>query len=370
MSLDPVIAAELIKLESKYTYRSEEVYYFNVHRPASLVRQLQHRTEEFDDTVVPAIFEHALHEKVYHHEVFTNMGTGHIIVFVQTGSGRDLVLRANHALTTPEYYMDWEREIASQFEAIGVHSVPILYSDTSRQFFPFDYQIIEKLSGKDLELEWEGTQDNYNQLSFDLGQIFAKQYQLPATGWGRWTKDATGQIVGALPSHHDYLTAYLDHDLEFITFFKFISSADSNRLHAYFNSPDITSLFADTTQGYYMHHDLPDHNVRYDNHKIISIFDWENAVVFDPICDLGAVPTWKSHYPREKQFIDGFISELGHKPANLEAKIAVYLLRTMLWKIQFALKGNRLSARHINLFEEALIRNGLSEVTILGQPSN
>lgn len=369
MSLDPVLEAKLLELESKYTYRSEDIYYFNVHRPASLVRRLQHRTEEFDPNIVPSVFKQSLGEGVDFQEVFTNMGTGHIIVFVKTTSGKDLVLRANHALSTPEYYMDWEKTITARFEAIGIHSVPILASDTSRQYFPFDYQIIEKLPGRDLELEWEGSQSNYNELSFELGKIFAKQYQLPGTGWGRWTKDKTGQIVGAKSSHHDYLIAYLDHDLEFISFFNFLSQDDSEKIKNYLNSPNIYSLFANTTQGYFMHHDLPDHNVRYLDNKILSIFDWENAVVFDPICDLGAVPTWKSHYPREKQFIDGFVAELGKKPDNLEIKISVYLLRTMLWKIQFALKGNRVNARHINLFEEALIRNGLSEIKILGQPS-
>lgn len=368
MSLDPNIEAKIVEIESRYEYKSDDVFYFVAHRPTSLVRKLQHRIENFDTNIVSEIFN-KINEKVEYFEVSNNWGTGHIITFVRTKSNKELVLRTNYALTEPEYYMDWEKDIVKKYNSVGINSVPIIKTDTSRKEFSFDYQIVERLPGKDLELEWEGEQDNYTKLSFELGQIFAKQYQLPADGWGRWKKDSKNNIIGAKSSHHDYLTAYLEHDLEFITLFKFVSEDDVDIIRNYFASKNLKSLFSDTTQGYYMHHDLADHNVRYEDSKILSIFDWENAVVFDPICDLGAVPTWKSHYPREKLFIDGFISEIGYKPANLENKIAVYLLRTMLWKIQFALKGNRLSSRHINLFEEALIRNGLSEIKILGQPN-
>lgn len=74
---------------------------------------------------------------------------------------------------------------------------------------------------------------------------------------------------------------------------------------------------------------------------------------------MGSAPTWTTHHPREDKLIEGFIAELGRAPDNLKEKIAIYFLRTMIWKAQFALKGKRLGEKHVRLTKEALSRNGL-----------
>jgi aminoglycoside phosphotransferase (APT) family kinase protein len=42
------------------------------------------------------------------------------------------------------------------------------------------------------------------------------------------------------------------------------------------------------TKSYLIDNDLPDHNVTVneDKTRISAIYDWENAVIFDPICEL------------------------------------------------------------------------------------
>ncbi len=349
---------KLARLESKYTFVSDDIYYYNAHRPASIVKRLQNRTQEFDAQVVPEIFSHSLHEKIVTYEVSNYFGTGHIIVFVKTKSGKKLVLRATHALEEPEKYVELEQDIINRYKKAGVPSVEILASDASRRYFPFDYQIMLPLSGKDLELEWEGNQDQYDALSFELGKFIARQYQIPGEGWGRWKRDKDGTVRGAKSSHHAYLTAYLDHDLEVISLFDVIGDSGCKQLLEYFSSKNLQDLFKHTTP-HFVHHDIADHNIRYSGSRILSLYDWENAVVFDPISDLGSAPTWKTHYPREQKLREGFVAELGFKPDNLDMKADVYFLRTMLWKTQFALKGQRLGSRHISLLEDAIKRNGL-----------
>ncbi|MEI8092492.1 MAG: hypothetical protein WCG98_10475 [bacterium] len=44
----------------------------------------------------------------------------------------------------------------------------------------------------------------------------------------------------------------------------------------------------------------------------------------------------------------------------LDEKIALYFLRAIVWKMPMAIKGKKLSSRHIKLFNEALQDNGLS----------
>lgn len=279
---------------------------------------------------------------------------------MRTKSGKDFVLRATHALDVPEKYMDMEKEVVEMYRRLGIPSTEIVTSDASRKDFPFDYQIMLPLTGKDMESEWEGSKEDYDSMSFDLGRMIALQYQIPGTGWGRWRRNERGEIVGAKKTHKDYLIAYLDHDLEVLDLFHLTDASGIETLRAFFESGDMGSLFADATTSYFVHHDIADHNIRYTGNQIVALYDWENAVIYDPISDLGSAPTWKTHYPREEKLVGGFLAELGSKPDNLEAKIAVYFLRTMLWKIQFALKGRRLNARHIELLRDALQRNRLA----------
>lgn len=48
------------------------------------------------------------------------------------------------------------------------------------------------------------------------------------------------------------------------------------------------------------------------------------------------------------------MNELGlEMPKYFKEKIAIYFLRTMLWKMCFAIKGKKLKERHINLANQA-----------------
>lgn len=352
-------AKELENLEKKYTFHSDDIYYYGAHRPAVLVNRLKRRTEEFNVNLIPEVFLKALNEKVISYEVSSYFGTGHVIVFVKTKSGKGLVLRATHAMEEPEKYIDMEKEVIDMYKNVGVPSTEIIFSDATRQNFPFEYEIMLPLEGKDLEIEWAGSQGDYDSLSFELGRMLARQYQLEGEGWGRWKRNDNGEIMGAKLSHHDYLTAYLDHDLDVLELFALISSTDRHKLEEYFSSPNLRSLFSDSIKSYFVHHDVADHNIRYIKRKIVALYDWENAVLFDPISDIGSAPTWKTHYPREQLLRNGFLAEIGYKPDNFEVKADVYFLRTMLWKLQLALKGQRLSIRHLELFTDAMRRNGI-----------
>jgi|GEM_PF-520121 len=355
----PFPAKELEELESTFSFASNEIYYYNTHRPTALVQKLQNRNDEFDPNLVPRIFESALHEQLETYQISKFMGTGHVIYFARTKSGKDLVLRATHGLPSPELYMEMEQWVIARYKEVGINSVEILTSDAGRKEFEFDYQIMRPLPGKDPEVEWEGSQEDYDQLSFNLGRMIARQYSLPAKGWGRWIQK-NGQVEGALKSRSEYLNAYIEHDLGVLRLFDVINEQAADTLRVYFKSKDVEDLFSDTTQGYFIHHDVADHNIRYRGSEVVALFDWECAVVCDPVSDLAAAPTWKVQYPREKKLTDGFIAELGTIPDNLESKVAVYLLRTMLWKVAFALKGKRLAEKHVRFLRDAIARCGLS----------
>jgi hypothetical protein len=57
--------------------------------------------------------------------------------------------------------------------------------------------------------------------------------------------------------------------------------------------------------------------------------------------------------------VQGFVDELGYEPLNLHKKMAVYFMRKMIDKVQFALRGERLQQKHIELFKKGLEQLGL-----------
>lgn len=109
----------------------------------------------------------------------------------------------------------------------------------------------------------------------------------------------------------------------------------------------------DIKHGSLVHHDLADHNFMHEGDRITGIFDWENAVIGDPILDLASCPTWKTHYPREEKLIEGYTS-VRALPEHFQEKMHVYRLRTMIWKMVFAVRNNMLNQARRQRFLDAL----------------
>jgi aminoglycoside phosphotransferase (APT) family kinase protein len=343
-------------------YNSNEIYYFNAHRSSEDVLALQKRykmfMEKYGSKVVVEIIEKILNTKVLKIKQDGNFGTGHVIFFVETEKG-EFVFRANVGVLESEFYMDLEKDFNKIYEHANIPVGKVLYSDTSRNVYDFDFQIMEVLPGKDLETEWAGIQEDYDKISFELGQIVARQYKAPVKGWGRFLNQK--DLQGTKENAFEYLIAYLNYDLEVILKAGILSEIQVAEIRNFFAKSKF--IFDNLDQSYLVHHDLADHNIRYFEDRIVAIFDWENAVAFDPVSELGSAPTWVCHYSRKEKMIQGFIFEMKELglviPEFFEEKIAIYSLRTMIWKVAFRVKGNNLPQRHLLFLKQALQDCGL-----------
>lgn len=351
---------QLRELDARYSFHPDEVNYFNVHRPKSLILKLQQRHALFDESVVQPIIERNFNKQVATFEVLTRAGTGHVITVVNTKDGEHIVLRTNMFLEFPEEYMEFEKYFVSHFKSLGIPVVNVYYADVSRKVYPFDYQIMDVLPGRDLGADWEGSREDYESICEQQGRYIAKLFRVPAQGWGRIKKDEKGNLYGIKSSLHEHLVTYLEHDLEVITLFGILSEHEISRIKNYFYSDTVTHILRSATS-HLIHNDPSDLNMRYEGDKLVAIFDWEHAIMFDPVSELGIAPTWKSAYPKKDAMIRGFLTELGEIPEYFEERMNIYFLRKMLDKVAFALKGERLSIRHLELLREGLQRNGLSE---------
>jgi aminoglycoside phosphotransferase (APT) family kinase protein len=336
-------------MPGKFDFDSDSIYYFNAHRSKELVLALQKRYENFDDSIIAKLAKDALGCKVERIEPNSNFGTGHLIYIVHTNRGK-VVFRGNRYLEKSEHYMALEETMADAYRSVGIPTNVMLYTDVSRTKVPFDYQFMELLPGRDLEDEFDGTKEDYDAISYRLGELVALQYKVPVKGWGRF--EVSDELVGVRKTAFEYVMAYVDHDLEVMAEHGLIAQSGADEILKYIQNskPMLDKL----TQAYLVHHDIADHNIRYQEDKVMAIFDWENAVAFDPLSEIGSAHTWVCHYPRREHMTRGFLAKLGYTPDDYDARVSLYYLRTMLWKSAFALRGERFSERHYGLLRQAV----------------
>lgn len=344
---------------SKREYGSEDIYFYNVHRPAHTILQLQRKYDIFNtlkDQVIWDIFQKHGYTVTNIKRNENNYGTGHVIYFVETDKG-EFVYRGNIWLPDPEYYMSLEKQFTALAEKAHFPTWKIVAADSSRKEYDFDYQIMEILPGACLKTEWTWTKEQYDALSYDLGWFATLAYDMPVKGWGRFKNDTT-RLQGSKNIPFEYLSAYLDYDLAVIKKYNVFSEHACTRIEDYFKS--VKPIINEQQQSYLIHHDMVDHNVRYskDLFKVLAIYDWENAVAFDPIASFNTL-TWQCHHPRWDMMKKWFRDKLWYTPKYFDKKIAIYILRTMLWKLSFALKGERFNEKHKKLMNTAFEMNDL-----------
>lgn len=343
-------------------YQSDDIYYFNAHRPTELILRLQQRYDEFNsikEKVIPEIFARHGYTVKEIHTKEGNFWTWHVIYFVTTTDDHRYVYRANVGLNEPEYYMWLEKDFITLAEKVHFPTGKVIVADSSRQYYDFDYQILELLPGLEVRTERDGSKEQYDSISYQLGHYAALEYQMPVQWWGRFIA-WSAHLQGAKQTAFDYLTTFLDYDLDFMNREEILSPEASQIIREHFDWSK--NMINKQQQSYLVHHDLVDNNTRYDkeSYKILAIYDRENAVAFDPISELGSVATRKSHYPRAEIMRQWFLDTLGYTPDDFDAKIALYFLRTILWKIPLAIKSQKLTDRHKQLMNTALAHNNLS----------
>lgn len=356
---------DILKLEQNVSFDPNDVYYYNAQRSIELVLQLQNRHSNFKEQDVYDIFRESGIDNIEKITLNTSKGAGHIIAFVDTKDKHTYVYRQTFGLPTPESYMLFEKDIVEKYKSLDIPSVDILASGSKPWF---EWQIMEVLPDQNLK-EVPCTQAEYDNLSLQIWEIIAKQYHLPHEWWGRIFKDKNNDLRWCKDTHHAHLTAYLWYDLDVMGLSQIVDEASIALLKNHIAGAKTQKMFANT-KSYLIDNDLPEHNVTVNKEKtkITAVYDRENAVIFDPICELWSLPTRVSQYPKKEKLKEWFWSYLNKSNiwdnvdiSSFDEKIAVYFLRTMLWKMPLAIKGNKLLPRHLEVFEEALRDNELDD---------
>jgi hypothetical protein len=324
-----------------------DIFYPVAHRTDAEIAALKNRYESFDASIIPDVFREHRFTAVSWIKP-TSWGTSHVVFIVTVKElAIPLILRANIGYGSPEIYMLVEKLLTDKVSSLGIPVNKILGVDISRKKFAFDFQIQEQLVGKDVEDHFDGSQESYDALSFQLGSYIAQWGRLSFEGFGRF--DET--LKGTKRSMYDYIIVQLDADIQFLVTAGIVSMSQGGALRKIFDTyKDVMSVATSTL----VHYDLADHNIMLDgNQTITGIFDWEAAVTGDPMLDLASAPTWKTHFPRDQKLIEGYQS-VRRLPDLYEEKINIYRLRTMIWKMVYAIRAGIINSDRKNKFDAAV----------------
>ncbi len=336
-----------------------DIYYRHAHRSQEEIDIIKKRYELFDDSVMPAIFKAALGFTAISWERPDSYGTTHVIYIVSVKEQKDpLIFRAIVGITKPEIEMKTEQLITDQVRTLGVPVNKIIYVDISRRTFPFDFHIQEVMLGEDIEDHFNGTKEEYDHMSFVLGTHIAAFDQLSFDKYGLFDEHEAlnEKLVGTKQSFFDYIITRLDEDIQFIRDNAVVTTKQADEMRTSF---DTYKPVINIAKGTLVHHDLADHNIMYLDGKITGIFDWDRAVIGDPVLDLASCPTWKTHYPREEKLIEGYCS-VHDLPDHFWDKMHIYRLRTTIWKMVFAVRAGILNDTRRQRFIDALTPFGIA----------
>ena len=331
-----------------------DIYYTVAHRSQREIDSFKTRYEDFDQSVIPAIFENDLNLSVTQVRRSESWGSSHVIYYVQTKEkAEELVFRANLGVNPrPEIVMLVEQLVTDQVAAIGVPTNRVLQVNISRQNYPFDYQIQEKIVGNELEDHFHGTQEEYDAMSYELGILIAKLGELTYEKFGKFDEQVIQKEIlqGTKDNFYDYLITCLGSDLEYLRKAEILTKKQTDQVEKIFvGYKEITQV----GRGVLVHHDLADHNIMFADNKITALFDWEACVVGDPVLDLASCPTWRTHYPRKEKLLAGYRS-IRELPDNFQDKWDLYTLRTMLWKMVYAIRMDIVTDARVAKFKTAL----------------
>lgn len=333
---------------------THDIFYPVAHRSDKEIAALKRRYDVFDTAVIPSLVRESIDMTAVSWNKPESWSTSHVIYIVTVKErARPVVLRANIGWGEPERYMQVEKLITDQVASTGVPVNRILHVDVSRSEYPFDFQIQDMLEGADIERAFHGTRTEYDQLSFDLGAAIARWGTLKYDKFGRFDPDIAtqGTLIGTKSSMYEYMLVRLDEDIRYLADAEVVPVKLADPVRALFDTYKSVMTVASPTLVQY---DLADHNIMFDGEKTITgIFDWEAAVAGDPVLDLASAPTWKTFYPREEKLIEGYTS-ISKLPTFFKEKMRIYTLRTMLWKMVYAIRAGILTDERKRKFDAAL----------------
>ncbi len=212
----------------------------------------------------------------------------------------------------PEPCFSGEREINDLLRKSHIPTLSISHIDCSRERYPFDYMIMEKIEGHPLS-------DAKKQLHL-LGKRLAQVHQIKMEGFG---------ISGLKKTWGDHLYSCLDQHIRYCCDNHIIQPAHAQQIENLFSMHESTFSAAAPQL---LHGDLGNSNifVQEESDEIILI-DWGDSLNGDPLFDIAMWGTFIGNHEKRHALLEGYQS-LTQLPSDFELLYWLYYLRIILAK--------------------------------------
>lgn len=222
-----------------------------------------------------------------------------------------------------------EKFIYEALEREKLQKVSVYKTDFSRGQYPFDYQILECVSGETL-FDISQKRKIPSGSLFQLGKFLARLHTISADKFGpiNMTKLLEeGKPEGIYKNWSSYLECNLEKHLKYCINAKIINKETYSRIKKILKNERMTN-FASTL----LHGDLANHNVFVEKNKVTGLIDWEDALVGDPVFDIAYFGTGSFNH---QEWLDEFLK--GYKsfcklPLDFFFRYWIYYLRISLSK--------------------------------------
>ena len=242
---------------------------------------------------------------------------------------RSLFFRADDGKIEDDY-MVAEEFAMEQARAQGVPVPRVFVTDVTRELLPVRYQFIEWLDDPPLRrYDQEGTLDRAG-VGRQLGRYAAQWHRVKLEGFGFLNTEElgrSGRAVGLDATNAAYFHKRLEGHLRYLRDAEFLPPGTVCEIETLIARHD--RLLA-LPRGSMLHKDIAFWNVLGAADRITAVIDWDDVVVGDPVDDISIVRCFYNDDVMQP-FLAGYC-EVAPLPEAFEAKLALYLLRNMLWK--------------------------------------
>lgn len=256
-------------------------------------------------------------------------GQGNHITYKADFEGKQYFFRIENGPEKDDY-MEVETGLCSMLNEMGIPAPEIFAMDSSRQNYPFAYQIMEFIDSPDLNKLYKEGNLNVPAIMQQTGRFIARWQDIPTNGFGFFhTKTLREKdcLKGLCTTYAEYFNTNLSRHLDFLVEKEFIDRAKVKQI-----TDIITEHLSllNIPKGCLVHKDIALWNMLGDTNQIKSIIDWDDTISGDPTDDISLMACFHSG-EEILTLIEGY-KEVKELPQNFEVRFWLHLLRNMIFK--------------------------------------
>lgn len=230
------------------------------------------------------------------------------------------LIHRHSCLSFPDYGMQLESDLTG--EIIVKSTVPIPPSLT-RETEVDTYQVMKKARGVNVA----DLPEDQKRLAYkNLGKQLLELHKMKGDGAGLIR--SVYPLTGSFYTWNNYLTTDLGNHLNYLSVYELIPdnvAAKIRELMEFFIST--VTVQADSL----LHGDLNDHNLFFERGEISDIIDWEDALIGDPVFEIGSWATFRTE-EETNLLVDSYYAAT-LLPDNFRIRFWIYYLRVSVCKM-------------------------------------